>query len=98
MNKQTVFAACAVVGMAVFAAQPPKLKPLIPGDYSDPDVIRVGTNYYMVTSGCEWRISGDRCRSNDGREINMRGAKYRGINWGLYTTGTADFKVCDPDI
>ena len=43
---------------------------------------------------CEWRISGELCRSNDGQELTMRGAKYRGINWGLYTTGTADFKVC----
>ena len=43
---------------------------------------------------CEWRISGDRCRSNDGQDLTMRGAKYRGINWGLYTTGTADFSNC----
>ena len=42
---------------------------------------------------CEWRISGDRCRSNDGQDLTMRGAKYRGINWGLYTTGAADFRV-----
>lgn len=42
---------------------------------------------------CEWRISGELCRSNDGQELTMRGAKYRGINWGLYTTGAADFRV-----
>ena len=42
---------------------------------------------------CEWRLSGELCRSNDGQELTMRGAKYRGINWGLYTTGAADFRV-----
>ena len=35
---------------AVVATEGKGAKPLIPGDYSDPDVIRVGTNYYMVTS------------------------------------------------
>ena len=27
--------------------------PVLPGDFSDPDVIRVGSDYYFLTSTCQ---------------------------------------------
>ena len=50
-----------VVALPVFS----NVKPLIPGDYSDPDVIRVGTNYYMVTSSFQMSPGAPVLRSND---------------------------------
>ena len=30
------------------------INPILPGDFSDPDVIRVGTDYYLITSSFQY--------------------------------------------
>ncbi|MGN0854093.1 MAG: family 43 glycosylhydrolase [Kiritimatiellia bacterium] len=42
---------------------------------------------------CEWTVRGRQCVANGGETATLGGAKYRGLNFGLWTTGEADFRV-----